>query len=79
MTSLLVEGGAAVNGAFFRRRRFSKIISYVSVKLVGGTSAPTPFGGIGYDTMDEAIRLSGVEVKQIDENDLRMIGYPKWD
>lgn len=78
VTSLLVEGGAAINGAFLQSKAIQKIISFISFKLVGGASAPTSFGGNGIAAMDAAVRLSNVEVEQIDENDLRIIGYPVW-
>lgn len=79
VTSLLVEGGAEINGAFLQAKAVQKIISYISFKLVGGSAAPTPFGGIGIPAMDAAVRLANVEVQQVDENDLRIVGYPVWE
>ncbi|WP_421617448.1 bifunctional diaminohydroxyphosphoribosylaminopyrimidine deaminase/5-amino-6-(5-phosphoribosylamino)uracil reductase RibD [Brevibacillus sp. TJ4] len=78
ITSLLVEGGAEVNGSFLRARAVQKLISYVSLKLVGGKNSPTPFGGSGFATMDEAVILTGTSVEQIDEQDIRIVGYPLW-
>ncbi|MGG4496117.1 bifunctional diaminohydroxyphosphoribosylaminopyrimidine deaminase/5-amino-6-(5-phosphoribosylamino)uracil reductase RibD [Brevibacillus reuszeri] len=78
ITSLLVEGGAEVNGSFLQARAIQKIISYVSLKLIGGNGAPTPFGGQGFVTMDEAVVLTQTQVEQVDEQDIRIIGYPKW-
>ncbi|NGQ97411.1 bifunctional diaminohydroxyphosphoribosylaminopyrimidine deaminase/5-amino-6-(5-phosphoribosylamino)uracil reductase RibD [Brevibacillus sp. SYP-B805] len=78
ITTLLVEGGSAVNGAFLNARAIQKVISYLSLKLVGGASAPTPFGAAGIPTMDEAIPLKEVEVERISEHDLRISGYPDW-
>jgi diaminohydroxyphosphoribosylaminopyrimidine deaminase / 5-amino-6-(5-phosphoribosylamino)uracil reductase len=78
ITSLLVEGGAEVNAAFLQARAIQKIISYVSLKLVGGREAPSVFGGSGYASMDEAVHLTNTLIDRIDEHDLRIIGYPQW-
>ncbi|UFJ43185.1 bifunctional diaminohydroxyphosphoribosylaminopyrimidine deaminase/5-amino-6-(5-phosphoribosylamino)uracil reductase RibD [Brevibacillus humidisoli] len=78
VSSLLVEGGAEINGAFLTAQAINKVISYVSLKLVGGAGAPTPFGGSGLPTMDEAVPLDRVEVERINEQDLRIVGYPRF-
>lgn len=79
ITSLLVEGGAAVNGAFLAARAIQKIVSYVSLKVVGGASAPTPFGGIGVREMGQAVLLDRFQVERIGERDIRIVGYPLFD
>ncbi len=79
ITSLLVEGGAAVNGAFLQARAIHKLISFLSLKLIGGSVAPAPFGGNGFALMDEAIALTDIEVTQIDASDLCITGYPVWE
>jgi diaminohydroxyphosphoribosylaminopyrimidine deaminase/5-amino-6-(5-phosphoribosylamino)uracil reductase len=79
ISSLLVEGGAAVNGAFLQARAIQKVITYISLKLVGGAGAPTSFGGSGIPSMEHAIRLKHVEVERISEHDLRVSGYPDWE
>lgn len=78
ITSLLVEGGAEINAAFLQARAIQKIISYVSLKLVGGKTAPSIFGGSGYTSMDDAVRLIHTEIESIDEQDIRIVGYPQW-
>jgi len=78
ITSLLVEGGGAINGAFLSAQAIQKVISYISLKLVGGAAAPTPFGGSGMVTMDEAVYLTDIEVERISEQDLRIVGYPEF-
>lgn len=78
ITSLLVEGGAEVNGSFLRARAIQKVVSYLSLKLVGGSQAPTPFGGTGFATMGEAVSLTDICIEQVDGQDIRIVGYPKW-
>jgi diaminohydroxyphosphoribosylaminopyrimidine deaminase/5-amino-6-(5-phosphoribosylamino)uracil reductase len=79
ISSLLVEGGAAVNGSFLRAKAIQKIIHYVSMKLVGGGDAPTPFGGTGIAMMDDAVTLRDVEVERVGQRDIRIAGYPVWE
>ncbi|MGN7469417.1 bifunctional diaminohydroxyphosphoribosylaminopyrimidine deaminase/5-amino-6-(5-phosphoribosylamino)uracil reductase RibD [Brevibacillus sp. SAFN-007a] len=79
ITSLLVEGGQAVNGAFLQARAIQKIISYVSLKLIGGSGAPTPIGGQGLAMMDQAVRLGNATVELLEEKDVRISGYPLWE
>ena len=79
IASLLVEGGQAVNGAFLQARAIQKMIGYVSLKLIGGNSAPTPIGGQGFATMDQAVRLGNTTVELLDESDVRISGYPLWE
>ncbi|RNB89601.1 bifunctional diaminohydroxyphosphoribosylaminopyrimidine deaminase/5-amino-6-(5-phosphoribosylamino)uracil reductase RibD [Brevibacillus fluminis] len=78
ITSLLVEGGTGVNGAFFDARAIQKLISYLACKLIGGAAAPVPFGGGGIAYMHEAVWLDDIEVRQVDRHDLRISGYPRW-
>jgi diaminohydroxyphosphoribosylaminopyrimidine deaminase/5-amino-6-(5-phosphoribosylamino)uracil reductase len=74
VTSLLVEGGANVNGSFLDEHRIDKIVMFVAPKLVGGL-APTPFAGHGASRMGEAVPLRGVTVQSF-ENDVCITGYP---
>jgi diaminohydroxyphosphoribosylaminopyrimidine deaminase/5-amino-6-(5-phosphoribosylamino)uracil reductase len=78
ISSLLVEGGATVNGAFLRAGAIQKVISYISCKLVGGQTAPTPFGGSGITHMDQAIPLKDIAVERLSDADIRISGYPDW-
>lgn len=57
ITSILVEGGAAVNGSFLECGLVDKVHCFIAPKLVGGYTAPTPVGGEGVANMDKAIEL----------------------
>jgi len=78
ITSLLVEGGAEVNASFFAARAVDKVIAFFAPKVVGGRVAPTPVGGEGAATMDEAVRLRDVHVDTIGP-DIVVTGYPVWE
>lgn len=78
ITSVLVEGGSAVNGAFLQAQSINKMIQYFSMKIVGGAQAPTSFGGTGLAQMGDAVILDQVEVESVGKQDLRIVGYPVW-
>jgi diaminohydroxyphosphoribosylaminopyrimidine deaminase / 5-amino-6-(5-phosphoribosylamino)uracil reductase len=60
VSSLLIEGGSGVNGAFLENRLVDKLVLYMAPKLIGGKEAPGFFGGKGFDTMNDVIELSEV-------------------
>lgn len=70
---LLVEGGQGVHGAFFDARLVDRVTAIIAPKLVGGERAPSPVGGLGVRTMDEAIALRHAEFESWGD-DLRWTG-----
>ncbi|NRR04168.1 bifunctional diaminohydroxyphosphoribosylaminopyrimidine deaminase/5-amino-6-(5-phosphoribosylamino)uracil reductase RibD [Brevibacillus sp. RS1.1] len=79
ITSLLVEGGQEVNGSFLQARAIQKVVSHIALKLIGGSSAPSPFGGQGFSTMGEAVQLANVTITPIGKSDVQISGYPQWE
>lgn len=71
--SILVEGGASVNAAFFEQKLVQKVYVYIAPKIIMGRNAKSPVGGRGIDKMTDAIQFSHIEVQQID-NDLLIKG-----
>jgi len=64
--SVLVEGGAAVHGAFMEAGAVDKILAYVApVVVVGG---PPPSVGAGVPAMADARRLGPVTVRRFDDD-----------
>jgi len=78
ITSLIVEGGSEINGAFLQAKAFQKFISYMSMKLIGGKEAPPIFGGKGISDIGDALHLIQTELEPIDHQDIRITGYPQW-
>ncbi len=68
INSILLEGGATLNDAAIRAGIVQKIYSFVAPLIIGGQTAPTPVGGLGYDTIKAARTLSLVSVDTIDED-----------
>lgn len=62
ITSLLIEGGSSVHGAFFDEGLVDRVYAFVAPKIVGGEGVYTPIRGKGKNLMDEAELLKDVEV-----------------
>ncbi len=69
--SVLVEGGAAVHGAFLDSRLFEEVVLYVSPKVIGGKAARFPFAGEGIASLEDAMQLEFESVQRIGD-DLRL-------
>jgi diaminohydroxyphosphoribosylaminopyrimidine deaminase / 5-amino-6-(5-phosphoribosylamino)uracil reductase len=65
VTSLLVEGGARVHGAFFDAGLVDRVVAFVAPLVIGGREAPGPVGGQGPARLSEARPLLGREVRQV--------------
>jgi len=57
MTHVLVEGGAAVHGAFLDAGAADELHVFVAPVLIGGAAAPGSAGGRGVAKLAEALRL----------------------
>ncbi|MDA8234480.1 MAG: bifunctional diaminohydroxyphosphoribosylaminopyrimidine deaminase/5-amino-6-(5-phosphoribosylamino)uracil reductase RibD [Clostridia bacterium] len=74
ITGILLEGGGQVNGAALAAGIVDKVIWFIAPKLIGGQTAPTPIGGPGATTMDEALNLTRVKLEQLGP-DIMIEGY----
>lgn len=61
--SVLIEGGATLNGAALEAGIVNKVRSYIAPKLFGGASAPSPVAGFGVAHPDESFVLSNLVVE----------------
>ena len=77
VTSVLVEGGAAVHGALFDARAVDKAIAMIAPMIIGGIAAPPAVGGRGAPALAAATRLTGVSVERCGP-DLVVTGYCVW-
>ncbi|MBP2650043.1 MAG: riboflavin biosynthesis protein RibD [Firmicutes bacterium] len=62
ITSVLIEGGAAINAAALAANIVDKVYAFVAPKIIGGKTAPGPVGGIGAETMAETINLEEITI-----------------
>lgn len=68
INEVLVEGGSRILGAFFDADLVDRIAAFVAPVVVGGWAAPGPVGGLGYASMSDALRLSGVTITCLDSD-----------
>ena len=76
ITSLLVEGGSEIHGAFKDAGLADRMYAFIAPKVVGGKNALTPIGGVGSATIDEGWQLDEVEY-QVLGKDLLITGKIK--
>ncbi len=59
VTSLLVEGGATVHGAFFDQGLVDRVAVFVAPLVLGGREAPPGVAGLGAESPAKGLRLIG--------------------
>jgi diaminohydroxyphosphoribosylaminopyrimidine deaminase/5-amino-6-(5-phosphoribosylamino)uracil reductase len=74
ITSLLVEGGAEVHGAFFYDNLVDKVYLFFAPKIIGGSSAVPVVGGIGAASVADALPLRDLKLRRFDD-DIMIEGY----
>jgi len=72
--SILIEGGSTLNYSALEEGIVDKVISFISPKIFGGTSGKTPVGGMGINSVHDAIILTDIKVSRFDE-DIMIEGY----
>jgi len=66
--SVLIEGGPTLLGSSFDEGLVQAVCCYLSPKVFGGSSAPSPVGGKGVNTPSEAYKLRRSTVKRFCED-----------
>jgi len=66
--NVIVEGGGTLLGSFLEEKLIDRICAYIAPQIIGGTSAPTPFGGAGIGELSETLKLQNVEYKTLDKD-----------
>lgn len=66
--SILLEGGASLNWAALESGIVNKVYTYISPKLLGGSSAKSPVGGAGFSLPSEAVRLKSSAITRLGED-----------
>ncbi len=74
VTSVLVEGGSALNYSLLSAGLVDKVHFFVAPLLFGGDQAPSPVGGEGVSSVAEAWHVRNVEINCYD-SDLLVTGY----
>ena len=76
ITSLLIEGGAEIYGAFLNEQQVDKLVIFIAPCLIGGRKAIGMIGGTGVAKISEAVRLKEMKVKSL-AGDILVEAYPE--
>jgi len=74
ISSVLVEGGARVNGTFITGNLVDKVYWFIAPKLIGGMAAPGPLGGPGIAVLKDALSIKDIKLDLYGE-DICIEGY----
>ena len=72
--SVLLEGGSTLNYSLLESGLVDKVYFFIAPLVFGGATAPTPVGGLGKETVEEAWQVTDLEVSRCD-SDILAIGY----
>ena len=72
--SILIEGGSTLAFHAIKAGIVDKVTSFISPKILGGKTAPTPIGGDGIDNMEDALKISDWRFRRMGE-DILVEGY----
>lgn len=77
--SILLEGGAELNGAMLEQRLVNKLYLFIAPKIIGGDAkAPIWCKLSGVERMKDALQLDRMEMNMID-GDCCLTGYPIYE
>ena len=76
LTSVMVEAGGTLNSSFLFNNLVDKVVLFVAPKIIGGSGAPGPYGGIGIDLLSDAVELEDLALQTLG-SDLMIEGYVK--
>ena len=65
ITSVLVEGGSAIHGAFLDANLGNRVYAFIAPKLIGGDKALSPIGGNGISLMEDCIDVDDFEIEPL--------------
>ncbi len=66
--SILLEGGSELNFNMLKEKLIDKVITFIAPKIIGGSDAKTPVGGIGIELMRDAIETERITYKTFDSD-----------
>ncbi|MCD4729010.1 MAG: bifunctional diaminohydroxyphosphoribosylaminopyrimidine deaminase/5-amino-6-(5-phosphoribosylamino)uracil reductase RibD [Bacteroidales bacterium] len=72
--SILLEGGSTLNFSAIQAGIVDKVYSFISPKMLGGETAKTPIGGVGFKNVHDAITLNIDNIQRFDD-DLMITSY----
>ena len=68
ISGVLLEGGSALAFSALEAGLVHRVQAYIAPKIIGGASAKSPVGGLGFDKMAQALPLKDVTCTQMGED-----------
>lgn len=65
---VLVEAGGTLNSSLLFNQLVDRVVMFIAPKIIGGTGAPGPYGGLGCDLLNEAIELEDIKIRSLGED-----------
>ena len=78
VTSILLEGGPHLAGAFFDAGEIDEIRLFLAPLVLGGASARDPLEGQGVERIGDAMKALSLDVEQIGHDVLIMARLKEW-
>lgn len=75
ITSLLIEGGGAINAAAIAAGIVDKVMCFVAPIIIGGRDAPGPIGGEGVASLKNVPHLQRISITPMPDADFLIEGY----
>ena len=72
--SVLLECGSTLAFSALKDRIVDKVVSFIAPKIIGGAGAPSPVGGKGLSSMEDAIAVNDWKYRKIGD-DIMIEGY----
>jgi len=72
--NVMIEAGAGLAGAFVEAGIVNKVAAFIAPKLIGGSDAPGPLSGQGFESLDSALTLDNLTHTVLD-GDILIEGY----
>jgi diaminohydroxyphosphoribosylaminopyrimidine deaminase / 5-amino-6-(5-phosphoribosylamino)uracil reductase len=78
VTSVLLEGGPRLAGAFFDAQEIDELRLFVAPLLIGDRAARGPIEGTGSERIADALRASDLQCERIDDDLLLTARLREW-
>jgi diaminohydroxyphosphoribosylaminopyrimidine deaminase/5-amino-6-(5-phosphoribosylamino)uracil reductase len=72
--NVMIEAGAGLAGAFVEAGIVNKVSAFIAPKLIGGSDAPGPLSGQGFESLDSTLTLDNLTHTILD-GDILIEGY----
>ena len=66
--NVMVEAGGGLAGAFLENDLVDEVAVFISPKIIGGSTAPGPFAGLGISAIEDAVKIQNITHQVLDDD-----------